>query len=92
MSSCLIHSMVASRALVPRVASSSTAFTVFSRDVTLVTITWWVTRGGTMGETGPWMSVEETELGASETSCLWWAERLTFFSVDSLRVLLVLCT
>lgn len=39
-SSCLIHSIVASRALVPRVASSSTALTVFSRDVTLVTITY----------------------------------------------------
>lgn len=38
--SCLMHSMVASSALVPRVASSSTAFTVFSREVTLVTITW----------------------------------------------------
>lgn len=38
-SSCLMHSIVASRALVPRVASSSTAFTVFSSDVTLVTIT-----------------------------------------------------
>ena len=37
--SCLMHSIVASRALVPRVASSSTALTVFSRDVTLVTIT-----------------------------------------------------
>lgn len=32
-------SMVASKALVPLVASSSTAFTVFRRDVTLVTIT-----------------------------------------------------
>lgn len=39
-SSCLMHSMVASRALVPLEASSSTAFTVFSKDVTLVTITW----------------------------------------------------
>ncbi len=38
-SSCLMHSIVASRALVPRVASSSTAFTVFSREVTFVTIT-----------------------------------------------------
>lgn len=38
--SCLMHSIVASSALVPRVASSSTALTVFSRDVTLVTITW----------------------------------------------------
>lgn len=38
-SSCLMHSMVASSALVPRVASSSTAFTVFRRDVTFVTIT-----------------------------------------------------
>ena len=38
-SSCLMHSMVASNALVPRVASSSTAFTVFRRDVTLVTMT-----------------------------------------------------
>lgn len=38
-SSCLMHSMVASSALVPRVASSSTAFTVFRRDVTLVTMT-----------------------------------------------------
>lgn len=34
-----MHSMVASSALVPRVASSSTAFTVFRSDVTLVTIT-----------------------------------------------------
>lgn len=34
-----MHSMVASSALVPRVASSSTAFTVLRRDVTLVTIT-----------------------------------------------------
>lgn len=38
-SSCLMCSMVASKALVPLVASSSTAFTVFRRDVTLVTIT-----------------------------------------------------
>ncbi|TNN57041.1 hypothetical protein EYF80_032762 [Liparis tanakae] len=34
-----MHSIVASSALVPRVASSSTAFTVFRRDVTLVTMT-----------------------------------------------------
>lgn len=41
---------------------------------------------GDNGETGPRMSVRET-------SCLWWAERLTFISVDSLCVLLVLlCT
>ncbi len=33
-------SIVASKARVPFVASSSTAFTVFSRDVTLVTITY----------------------------------------------------
>lgn len=39
-SSCLMCSMVASSARVPLVASSSTAFTVFSRDVTFVTITW----------------------------------------------------
>lgn len=38
-SSCFMYSMVASRALVPRVASSSTAFTVLRREVTLVTIT-----------------------------------------------------
>lgn len=35
-----MHSIVASSALVPRVASSSTALTVFSSDVTLVTMTW----------------------------------------------------
>lgn len=39
-SSCLMYSIVASRALVPRVASSSTALTVFKSDVTFVTITW----------------------------------------------------
>lgn len=39
-SSCRMCSVVASRARVPLVASSSTAFTVLSRDVTLVTITW----------------------------------------------------
>lgn len=39
-SSCLMCSMVASSARVPLVASSSTAFTVFSRDVTFVTITY----------------------------------------------------
>ena len=38
-SSCRICSVVASRARVPLVASSSTAFTVLSSDVTLVTIT-----------------------------------------------------
>lgn len=38
-SSCRMCSVVASRARVPLVASSSTAFTVLSRDVTLVTIT-----------------------------------------------------
>jgi len=38
-SSCLMYSIVASRALVPRVASSSTALTVFKSDVTFVTIT-----------------------------------------------------
>lgn len=39
-SSCRMCSVVASRARVPLVASSSTAFTVLSSDVTLVTITW----------------------------------------------------
>lgn len=39
-SSCLMCSMVLSKALVPFVASSSTAFTVFRRDVTLVTMTY----------------------------------------------------
>lgn len=38
-SSCLMCSVVASRARVPLVASSSTAFTVLSNEVTLVTIT-----------------------------------------------------
>lgn len=38
-SSCRMCSVVASRARVPLVASSSTAFTVLSNDVTLVTIT-----------------------------------------------------
>lgn len=38
-SSCRMCSVVASRARVPLVASSSTAFTVLSKDVTLVTIT-----------------------------------------------------
>lgn len=46
-SSCLMCSMVASRALVPLVASSSTAFTVFRSDVTLVTITCGI--GGKVG-------------------------------------------
>lgn len=44
-SSCLMCSVVASRALVPLVASSSTAFTVFSSDVTLVTMTCGITKG-----------------------------------------------
>lgn len=43
-SSCLMYSIVASRALVPRVASSSTALTVFKSDVTFVTITWKIER------------------------------------------------
>lgn len=38
-SSCRMCSIVASSARVPFVASSSTAFTVFSKDVTLVTMT-----------------------------------------------------
>lgn len=38
-SSCRMCSVVASRARVPLVASSSTAFTVLSSDVTLVTMT-----------------------------------------------------
>jgi hypothetical protein len=43
--SCPIASIVDSRARVPRVASSSTDFTVFSNDVTLVTITCDIYRG-----------------------------------------------
>uniref|UniRef100_A0A224XWH6 Putative secreted protein n=1 Tax=Panstrongylus lignarius TaxID=156445 RepID=A0A224XWH6_9HEMI len=37
--SCEITSIVDSNALVPRVCSSSTAFTVFNKDVTFVTMT-----------------------------------------------------
>lgn len=49
-------------------------------------------RGDNGGDRSMDVSGRDSTGGIRETSCLWWAERLNFFSVDSLRVLLVLCT